>query len=78
MPKRGKRITSTDALVSDLRELGYATPLTKNSHYRVTHPDKAGLVFIGSTPSDHRSLMNTLRDLRREFSYEPPDKRQTC
>jgi hypothetical protein len=63
-----------NALVAELEALGYLCPLTKNGHYRVTHPERRGLVFMASTPSDHRSHKNALAQLKREFGFVPASK----
>ena len=53
-------------LVAALREQGWRVELTKNGHYRAYPPAGAGSpVFLPGTPSDHRSLANTIALLRR-------------
>ncbi len=51
-----------------------ATP-TRGGHLRLDHPAAAVPVYCASTPSDHRSLKNTLAQMRRVLQAEPkPDK----
>lgn len=63
-------------LVKDLRQHGFVVTLTGGGHLKVTHPDKPGIVFMPSTPSDHRAVENTLAQLRRTFGYIAPWKRK--
>ena len=58
-----------------LEDEGYLWESTRGGHVKVTRPGHKGMVFMGATPSDHRSLENTLGDLRREFGFVAPWKR---
>jgi predicted RNA binding protein YcfA (HicA-like mRNA interferase family) len=54
----------------ELRELerrGYEIERTNGSHYRITMPGKPGVVFTGTTPSDHRGILNLRANIRRTF-----------
>lgn len=48
---------------------GYSVDPTRGGHLKVTHPDKDGVVFMPSTPSDHRSIKNTKAELKRRFGF---------
>lgn len=59
-------------LLADLAAEGYTVARSGGGHWRVTRPDlpAARSVFVPSTPSDRRSMKNTLADLRRNLGYE--------
>lgn len=53
------------ALIKDLEDQGWRVVLARSGHYKAYPPDKRqDMVVMPSTPSDHRSLKNTIRDLR--------------
>lgn len=67
--KRGKLPTSAADLVKALESKGYECR-NDNGHYRVTHPDREGMVVFASTPSDHRWMENTASTLRKVFDVD--------
>ncbi len=52
-------------LARRLERMGYVVRKGRNGHWKVAGAD--GKVFIGfpATPGDHRSILNTLAQLRR-------------
>lgn len=52
-------------LLKSLEAQGWRVERTKKGHYVAYAPDGVGRVTIPGTPSDHRSMKNTLADLRR-------------
>lgn len=44
---------------------GAVVTLTKNGHYRITHPAFAAPIFTPSTPSDKRAWKNFVSHVRR-------------
>ena len=62
-----------EALIDRLDEHGYTVVKRKRGHFKITHPDHPGKsYFCGSTPSDKRSVPNTIAGLRRLFGYQHP------
>lgn len=63
----GRRYPSTiDDFYSDLRSRGYEVEVRNAGHVGVTSP--WGLTFTGAaTPSDHRTLMNTIKRMEAFF-----------
>lgn len=47
---------------------GAELELNNRGHYRVTHPAFSKPLFIGSTPSDKRSMQNFVAEVRREMA----------
>lgn len=58
-------------IVKALRKAGYTVETTKRGHVKVTREDRLVATFSG-TPSDWRSLRNTLSVLRRDGFDWPP------
>lgn len=57
---------------------GFVSSQTGSSHCRLTHPDHPGrIVIAASTSSDHRSLLNTIRDIRHTFGIDIRDRPRT-
>lgn len=55
-----------DKVVKDARKRGWTVTTTKRgNHLRLTHPEH-GVVFMGSTPSDYRSIQNFKSLLKRK------------
>ena len=52
-------------LVARLQDQGWRVDQLKSGHYRAYAPDGEGTVHIPGTPSDHRSLRNTVAQLKR-------------
>lgn len=50
-------------LLRELRRQGFETTMTKGGHYRVTKGEH--MVHMPATPSDFRSMKNTLSHLRK-------------
>lgn len=67
--KRRSMPTTLQEVVLLLESRGYALKLS-NGHYRVTHPDKDGMLTFGSSPSDHRWIQNMARTFRQQFHDE--------
>ena len=56
----------TKRILEALDEQGWRVGRTKKGHYMAYPPDKSqGPVFLGSTPSDQRSLLNALSLLKQ-------------
>lgn len=69
-PVRGPLPQNTDQLIEMLHDRGF-TVTKGRKHQRVTHPCRDNEVyFIAATPSDHRSLKNTVADIRRIFDID--------
>lgn len=63
--------TSMPELYRALDRHGFNTDKVRNSgHPRVTHPDRPGIVTIAGSPSDHRSFVNIVADIRRTFGID--------
>ena len=56
---------NTTKLVKALRKQGWRVDLLKNGHYRAYAPDGETVIHFSGTPSDHRSLANTIALLRK-------------
>jgi len=55
-----------DQLLQELRAQGWRVTRTRNNHYRAYPPGGQGSpVWLPGTPSDHRSLANTIALLRQ-------------
>ena len=53
-------------IISKLEEQGWTVTQSRgNSHWKCVAPGGVGLVFMPSSPSDSRSLRNTVSHLRR-------------
>lgn len=53
------------ALIKALEDQGWRVEQARSGHYKAFPPDKGqDMVTMPSTPSDHRSLKNTIRDLK--------------
>lgn len=59
-----KRRNEAAELVALAEEQGYRVQPTRKG-WRVLAPDGKGSTCLHKTPSDHRSLKNTVADLRR-------------
>lgn len=59
-------------LIAALREQGWRVEPSKGGHHRAYPPAGKGRpVFLPGTPSDHRSLANTIAQLRqRGFTWK--------
>jgi len=54
------------AFVRELEADGWRVQMTRSGHYRATHPELPGKVmFMASSPSDHRSTKNARAVARR-------------
>ena len=56
-------------LIKDLEAAGYQTRVTSKGHVQVRRGSRVIAVFAG-TPSDHRSWLNSLAQLKRD-GYRP-------
>lgn len=66
MPRRTRpKAGNIRELIEQLKEDGWQVEHTKGGHYKLTSP-RGGVVFAGSTPSDHRAIRNVERYLKRE------------
>ena len=57
-------------LIRSLRKQGWTVEQTRNNHWKATAPTGGQPEYIASTPSDHRSLKNTVARLKR-LGYDP-------
>jgi hypothetical protein len=62
MRRKGKH--GVDRMVQTAEELGYTVSLTKKGHFRFSKPGSA-TVYGPGTPSDFRSVKNTVAQLKR-------------
>jgi predicted RNA binding protein YcfA (HicA-like mRNA interferase family) len=63
------------ALIKDLEAQGWRVVLARSGHYKAYPPDKGqDMVTMPSTPSDHRSMRNTMRDLRHSGYKEKKER----
>lgn len=53
------------ALIKLAIESGWRVEPTKGGHYKWTAPERLGIFFSSSTPSDNRAIANIKGDLRR-------------
>ena len=53
------------ALIDTAEGQDWRVELRDSGHYAFYAPDGVGLVFMPSTPSDHRSIKNARSELRR-------------
>lgn len=53
------------ALVRQKRKEGWEVEPTKKGHLRWVFVATGAIVISASTPSDHRTLLNTMADIRR-------------
>jgi len=51
------------SLLELAKDQGWEVERNKNNHIKFLSPN-GGIVFVSSTPSDHRALENIKRDLR--------------
>lgn len=54
------------ALARKMRKLGWDVCVTGSGHYKLTPPDGGEAVIMPVSPSDYRSLRNTVAHLRRQ------------
>lgn len=59
-----KRVSSLQELIDRLQDEGWKVTYTGGGHLKMRSPTGA-VVFTGSSPSDRRSIRNTVRDLKR-------------
>ena len=63
--------TSTTELEQMLRAHGFEISTSGGGHPKATHPDKPGAVItIPHTPSDRRSWLNLIADIRRHTGID--------
>ena len=55
----------TKELLKEAEGQGWRIEKTKGGHWRVFSPDGAGIVYVASTPSDHRGFKNTIAKMRQ-------------
>ena len=52
-------------LIKALEDQGWRVEQTRGGHYKAWPPEKSRkMVTMPATPSDHRSMKNTIRDLK--------------
>jgi len=62
-------------LIKDLEDQGWRVVLARSGHYKAYPPDKSqSMVTMPSTPSDHRSMRNTIRDLKHSGYLEKKER----
>jgi predicted RNA binding protein YcfA (HicA-like mRNA interferase family) len=54
-------------LLREARRNGWSVTRTGGDHLRLQHPQAAGPVFAGSTPSDHRAIRHVRAEMRRQL-----------
>jgi hypothetical protein len=52
-------------LLAEAEKQGWTVKLAKSGHYKLYAPDGENIVTVGSTPSDRRTLRNTVALMRR-------------
>ena len=57
------KMKELNKLLSLANDQGWKVERAKNNHYKLLAPN-GNIVFVSSTPSDHRALQNIERDLR--------------
>ena len=57
---------STKKIIRRLRSMGLTVEMTGGQHLKLTHPDMAGPVFVGSSPSTPFMMVKVLADIRRQ------------
>ncbi|MEJ5869340.1 hypothetical protein WDV85_16540 [Pseudokineococcus sp. 5B2Z-1] len=63
------------ALIKELEDQGWRVVLARSGHYKAFPPDKSqSMVTMPSTPSDHRSMRNTIRDLKHSGYTEKKER----
>ena len=58
-------------MLDDARQAGWSVKLTRGGQWRLTYPSGATLI-TGSTPSDHRGLLNLRASIRRAVPEAKP------
>lgn len=62
----GRRMpSSTSELLKMAAEHGFTSKMQGSGHWLLQHPEHAGSVTVSATASDHRSLQNTISDIKR-------------
>lgn len=56
---------TTNAILNALDAQGFTYRKTGSGHYQVRDPEGFVIAIMAATPSDYRSIKNTLSDLRR-------------
>jgi predicted RNA binding protein YcfA (HicA-like mRNA interferase family) len=51
---------------------GWEIEQAKSGHYKLHHQATGARVTVAQTPSDHRSIPNTWREVFRAMGYRPP------
>jgi len=64
--------TPTRKIIRELEREGLTVTLTAGSHIKITHPDMAGPVFTGSSPSDRFVMSKVWADIRRQKRRKKP------
>lgn len=64
------------ALRTELSTEGFVVEEKGRDHPKVTHPNKRGVVFLASTPSDIRTYKNDLSQLNYTFGWRPASRRR--
>lgn len=63
----GRYPTTMGDLISALRDAGCGVEMSNSGHHRVEGPASGRFIVLPSTPSDHRSLMNSIKMAEKEL-----------
>lgn len=61
-------------LVREAKRQGWRVEQLKSGHIRLYAPDGKHIVHVSGTPSDRRTLANTIADMRR-YGFQWPPRR---
>jgi predicted RNA binding protein YcfA (HicA-like mRNA interferase family) len=54
--------------INKLKKAGLLVMRKSRGHYKITHPDQPGVVFLSCTPSDPRSWKNARSQVNQVFN----------
>ena len=60
-----KKYTCIRDIIKEVRRRGYTVEKARNGHWNVRRPNGTFVTQLPSTPSDWRTVKNTVRSLRR-------------
>lgn len=63
--RRSADVRAARTTVRELQAMGWTVELRNSGHFRATHPNASGPLFLASSPSDQRGHANALSLARR-------------
>lgn len=68
------RGTEWAKLIEALKAEGYRVTVGRSGHFEIWNSNDKRVWSLPFSPSDHRSYLNCLRDLKRRIGFELPKK----